>query len=75
MGPVRAPLIDAVIVVEGSRIKAVGKRGQVSYPANSNVINLAGRTVLPGLLDIHVHTQDWQLPMFFALWRDHDCGP
>ena len=63
-GTGRAPIPDAVVVVEGSRIKAVGRRGQVPVPANGNVINLTGRTILPGLLDIHVHTQEWHFPMF-----------
>ena len=63
-GTGRAPLADAVIVVDGARIKAVGPRGKVSYPADAKVIRLSGRTVLPGLIDGHVHLRDYQLPMF-----------
>src|SRR6476646_3955800 len=63
-GTGRSPVTDAVVVVEGTRIKAVGKKGQVSIPRNATVINLAGRTVLPGLIDGHVHLKDYQLPMF-----------
>src|SRR5262245_19629203 len=63
-GTDRAPVADAVVLVEGSRIKAVGTRGQVTYPSNANVIKLNGRTILPGLIDGHVHLRDWQLPMF-----------
>ncbi len=36
-GTGRAPVPDAVILVEGGRIRAVGARGQVSYPATANV--------------------------------------
>ena len=63
-GTGRSPVADAVVVVEGARIKAVGARGQVSYPATANVIRLNGRTILPGLIDGHVHLRDYQLPMF-----------
>jgi imidazolonepropionase-like amidohydrolase len=63
-GTGRPPVADAVVVVEGQRIKAVGVRGQVSYPANANVLRLNGRTILPGLIDGHVHLRDYQVPMF-----------
>jgi imidazolonepropionase-like amidohydrolase len=58
------PLADAVIVVEGTRIIQVGTRGEVSYPSSATVIDLAGRTILPGLIDGHVHLRDYQVPMF-----------
>ena len=49
------PINDAVVVVEGSRIQAVGTRGEVSYPQGARVIQTDGRTILPGLVDGHVH--------------------
>ncbi|HKT80347.1 MAG TPA: amidohydrolase family protein [Vicinamibacterales bacterium] len=63
-GTGRNPVANAVVVVEGSRIKAVGTRGQLSYPPGANVIRLEGRTILPGLIDGHVHLRDYQIPMF-----------
>ena len=63
-GTGRSPITDSVIVVEGTRIKAVGRRGQVSYPPDATVIRLGGRTILPGLIDGHVHLREYQLPMF-----------
>ena len=63
-GTGRAPVADSVIVVEGTRITAVGTRGQVATPASAMVIRLDGRTVLPGLIDGHVHLRDYQVPMF-----------
>src|SRR5438105_1915924 len=63
-GTGRGPIADAVVVVEGSRIKAVGTKGQVSYPPNATVVTLRGRTILPGLIDGHVHLREYQLPMF-----------
>ena len=63
-GTGRPPLANAVVVVEGTRITAVGTKGRVTYPANATVIPLNGRTILPGLIDGHVHLQDWEVPMF-----------
>src|SRR3954462_7737258 len=63
-GTGRAPIPDAVVIVEGNRIKAVGPRGQVQVPANANVIRLNGRTILPGLFDGHTHLVDWNFPLF-----------
>jgi imidazolonepropionase-like amidohydrolase len=63
-GTGRPPVPDAVVVIEGTRIRAVGSRGQVAYPANAQVIRLTGRTLLPGLIDGHVHLREYQLPMF-----------
>ena len=63
-GTGRNPISDAVIVIEGSRIKAVGSRGRVPYPANARVIRTEGRTILPGLIDAHVHLRDYMPPMF-----------
>ena len=48
-GTGRNPLPNAVIVVEGSRIKAVGAKGAVSYPQNARIIPADGKTILPGL--------------------------
>jgi imidazolonepropionase-like amidohydrolase len=54
-GTGREPVNNAVVVVEGNRIKSVGTKGQVSYPSNARIINTEGRTILPGLVDGHVH--------------------
>lgn len=63
-GTGRPPVADAVVVVEGTRITAVGTRGGIAYPSNATVIRADGRTILPGLIDGHVHLQDWEVPMF-----------
>jgi hypothetical protein len=55
----RPPIEDAVIVVEGERIKAVGKRGDVAVPGGARVIDVKGKTILPGLIDGHCHLLDF----------------
>jgi imidazolonepropionase-like amidohydrolase len=44
----------AVVVVDG-RITAVGRQGQVAVPAGARTVALPGMTLLPGLIDMHVH--------------------
>jgi imidazolonepropionase-like amidohydrolase/Tol biopolymer transport system component len=46
---------DGVVVVEGNRIRAVGRRGEVEVPAGAKAVDASGRTVLPGFVDAHWH--------------------
>ena len=63
-GTGRTPITDAVVVIEGARITAVGARGEVSYPQGARIIRTEGRTLLPGLVEGHVHLKDHMAPMF-----------
>ena len=65
-GTGRPPIADAVVVVEGNRIRAVGRRGQVPVPAGATVIQASGRTILPGLVDMHLHLREWKIPLYLA---------
>lgn len=49
------PLENSVILIEGDRIKAVGRVGEVTIPQGAEVISTEGMSVLPGLWDMHVH--------------------
>jgi imidazolonepropionase-like amidohydrolase len=52
------PLIeDGVVLVAGDRIVTVGTRDAVGVPAGARVVSTEGMTVLPGLIDMHVHIQ------------------
>ena len=44
------------IVVTNNRIVGVGRRGSVPVPAGARVIDVSGKTILPGYVDIHAHT-------------------
>jgi imidazolonepropionase-like amidohydrolase len=48
------PIRDGMIVVEGGKIQAVGRRGEVSAP-DAEIIDLTGATLLPGLINTHDH--------------------
>jgi imidazolonepropionase-like amidohydrolase/Tol biopolymer transport system component len=46
---------DGVVVVRGDRIVAVGRRGEVAIPAGATSVDMAGKTIIPGLIDAHAH--------------------
>jgi len=46
------------VIVSGDRIQAVGKDGEVSVPPGVEVIDAGGKTLLPGLWDMHVHLSE-----------------
>ncbi|HEY1607596.1 MAG TPA: amidohydrolase family protein [Allosphingosinicella sp.] len=48
-------LAKPVVIVTDGRISAVGRQGEVRIPAGARHIDLPGRTILPGLIDMHVH--------------------
>ena len=45
------------IVVTGNRITAIGVSGKVPLPGNAAEYDLTGKTILPGLVDVHYHGQ------------------
>jgi hypothetical protein len=55
-------IIDgADIVVTDNRIVAVGRRDSVAVPAGAEVIDVSGKTIIPGFVDTHYHAQ-WLVP-------------
>jgi len=54
-GTGRAPLTNAVVVITGNRIAAVGPRGSTTVPSGAQTIDAAGAFVVPGFVDTNVH--------------------
>ena len=57
-GTGRAPLRDAVVVIRGRRISAVGPRSSTKVPHGAKTIDARGKYLIPGLADMHNHLGD-----------------
>src|SRR3989454_1899652 len=49
------PVHDAAVVIDGDRIIAAGPRAATTWPATAEIVDVAGRTLIPGLIDAHDH--------------------
>ncbi|MBX7535416.1 amidohydrolase family protein [Qipengyuania sp. GH1] len=68
---------NGTIVIEGDRIAAIGPAANVAVPSGATIIDAAGQTVIPGLVDAHAHgaqgvgdlvpQQNWSLVQNLAL--------
>jgi len=76
-GSGNAPVRDAVVVVRGDRIVSAGPRSSVSIPAGAELVDASGKTILPGLWDMHAHHDqvEWG-PAYLAagVTTVRDCG-
>jgi imidazolonepropionase-like amidohydrolase len=57
-----APIADSAFVVENTQFTRVGRRGQIQVPAGATRVDLTGKTVMPGKVDLHGHIgyqHDW----------------
>jgi imidazolonepropionase-like amidohydrolase len=66
--PDAAPLADAVVVISGGVITAIGGRGDVPVPQDARVIDCTGKTVVAGFWNSHVHFTQ-------AVWKNAASAP
>jgi imidazolonepropionase-like amidohydrolase len=52
------PRLDMTLIIVGNRIARIGKARKVRVPRDAEVVNAAGRYLIPGLWDMHVHLGD-----------------
>lgn len=66
-GTGHAPIRDAVVVVSDGKIRAAGARASVTIPSGAKRVDVAGRTIIPGLWDMHTHLMqtEWA-PVYLA---------
>jgi imidazolonepropionase-like amidohydrolase len=50
------PVKDAVVLIHGNRITRVGEQGKLKPPQGTEVIDCSRYTVMPGMMDLHIHT-------------------
>jgi len=55
VGDGSAPIEDAVFVVEGDRITQAGRRADVQIPEGATRVDLSGKTVMPAVVNAHMH--------------------
>ena len=46
---------DGIVIIDGNRIAAVGRRGEIEIPAGAQQVDVAGKTIVPGFIDGHAH--------------------
>ena len=76
-GTGKAAVTDASIVIENGRITAAGPRSGVRIPATATIVDTRGKSILPGLWDMHAHFEqvEWG-PIYLAagVTTVRDCG-
>jgi imidazolonepropionase-like amidohydrolase len=76
-GTGRPPVPDSVVVIDGDRIVMAGPRASTRIPKGATAIDVNGKTILPGLWDMHAHFEqvEWG-PVYLAAGATtvRDCG-
>lgn len=74
-GTGRPPVSQATVVVSAERITRV-LAGASAPPTAGRVIDATGLTILPGLIDLHIHHRPWMWPLFlrFGVTSVRDVG-
>ncbi len=72
------------ILIENNKIKQIGNENQITIPENAKVIDVTGKTIMPGMIDVHAHLrtspdgispqQDWSYlaNLSFGVTTAHD---
>src|SRR4029077_2379727 len=55
IGDATPPIESGAFLVEDGQIRAVGARGSAQAPAGATRVDLAGKTVMPAMVNVHVH--------------------
>ena len=76
-GTGREPIPDSVVVIEKGRIVDAGPKSRVKIPSGAQKVDARGKTILPGLWDMHAHFEqvEWG-PIYLAAGATtvRDCG-
>lgn len=58
---------DMTLIIERGRIKVIGKKSDVIIPQNAKIFDVTGKTLMPGLWDMHAHSNQVQwAPAYLA---------
>ena len=68
---------DSVVVIEGDRVLMAGKRSEIKLSDDTETIDVTGKTILPGLWDMHLHSfsTEWLVgELAGGITTARDCG-
>ncbi|MGH7568583.1 MAG: amidohydrolase family protein [Gemmatimonadales bacterium] len=60
------PIADALVLIRDGRVTAVARVNEIRVPKGAAVVNLVGKTIIPGLIDAHAHVERWAAPRYLA---------
>jgi imidazolonepropionase-like amidohydrolase len=70
-------LNDSTVLIQGGKIVSAGLRDKVKLPKDAQIVDLTGKTIVPGLWDMHAHFEqvEWG-PVYLAagVTTVRDCG-
>ena len=70
-------LRDSAVVIQGGKILSTGPRSKISVPKHAMILDVTGKTIVPGLWDMHAHFEqvEWG-PVYLAagVTTVRDCG-
>jgi len=50
------PVANTTVLIKGEKIVKVGQTGEIAIPENAMKLDVSGKCVLPGFIDVHIHT-------------------
>ena len=60
------PKRDALIIIRNGHVESVARVNELPIPRGAQEINLAGKTIIPGLIDAHAHVERWAARRYLA---------
>jgi len=60
------PRSDALVIVRNGHIEAIARVNEIPVPRGAMVVDLAGKTIIPGLIDAHAHVERWASGRYIA---------
>jgi len=52
---------NGIIIIKENKIEAIGNTNEISIPKDAKVIDLTGKTIMPGMVDVHAHNGTFRL--------------
>ncbi len=66
-GTGRPPIDNSIIIIREGKFQALGRSGEVAIPPGAEVIDVRGKSVLPGFIDGHGHLEDFHGELYLHL--------